>query len=318
VDEITLFEEIQPPPPPDAPLMREAARARLTAATSAQLVHPARRRRATLVSVAAAAAMVAGGTAYGLTATQGSSVRTQGGSVRPDGSPTTPIASAGLTAVQGCPGKYVTAGMLTQLSGTQLIIQPANDTDHVTVATNASTAITAPATGTVSDITDGSRVTVQGTWSGRSLAATRVAIQAGIPAPNAIGPGFLRHRGKVRTLQPPTGALTPTFASGTVVNAHDGSFTVVMGIPILRERRVQVTTSSSTTVLTDASTSLSQLTVGANVVAVGTIGPHGVLTASTVTEIGQARILIPGGLAKTRSSGCSAAAITTAAILASG
>lgn len=61
---------------------------------------------------------------------------------------------------------YITAGTLEGVSGTQLIIQPANDQDHmnrtwraqpVTVATSASTAITRPVSGTVSDIADGSR-----------------------------------------------------------------------------------------------------------------------------------------------------------------
>ncbi len=42
----------------------------------------------------------------------------------------------------------------------------------VTAATSASTVITCPTSGTVNDITDGSHVEVQGTWSGETLAAT--------------------------------------------------------------------------------------------------------------------------------------------------
>ena len=310
MDEITLFEELQPPPSPDAARMREAARARLTAATNAPLAHPSRRRNS-MVAVAAAAAMVAGGTGYGLTAAQGSSSRLSGG---PSSLPT---AAAGLTAVHGCPGKYVTAGTLEKVSGTQAMIRPAASRQLVTVATSPSTVTTRPVSGGVSDITDGSRVVVQGTWSGRRLAATQVGIEAGIPAPGSVGPRLPRHPGKLRKVGPPKGVFPPPFASGTVVNAHDGRFTVVMRRPIPGVRRVRVITSNSTKVLADASTSLSQLNPGSNVVAVGRIGRGGILQASSVTEPSLVGIELPGGLVKLRASGCSASAITTAAILAS-
>jgi hypothetical protein len=319
VDEIKLFEELQPPPPPDALRMRAAARARLTAATSAQLAHPPRR-RGTVLAIVGAATLVAAGTGYGLAATQA-------GSVRPGGSRFLPTTAAGLTAVQGCPGKYITAGTLKQVRGRQLIIQPANDTDHVnrvwraqpvTVATNASTAITVPATGTVSDITDGSRVMVQGAWTGRRLAATQVAIQAGLPPAGSFGPRFPRHPGHVRKIGPPKGMPGPPFTTGTVEDAHDGGFTLVARNPLQGVQRVHVITSSATKVLGYTRTSLSQLRLGADVVAVGPIGHDDLLTASTVTEPSGGQIMLAGGPVKIRSSGCSAAAITTAAILASG
>jgi hypothetical protein len=79
-----------------------------------------------------------------------------------------------------------------------------------------------------------------------------------------------------------------------------------------------VTTSNSTKVVTKANASLSQLDPGANVVAVGQIGPHRVLTASTVAEPSVLEIVLAGGPAKVRPSGCSASAITTAAIVAGG
>jgi hypothetical protein len=310
VDEIKLFEELQPPPPPDAPRMRDTARARLITATSNSRMHPAKRRGATLVSVGAAV-MVAGGTAYGVAVTQGGSSRL------PPSSTSVPPTAAGLTAVQGCPGKYITAGTLEQASGAQLVIQPVAS-DQVIVATNASTLITVPATGTVGDITDGSRVQVQGAWSGRSLAVTQVTIQVGLPPVGSFGPHFPRHSGHVRKLGPPPAMHGPPFATGTVEDAHNGGFTLVTQNPIWRAQRIQVITSSSTKVLTDASASLSQLTVGANVVAVGPIGHDGVMTASTVTEPAGGQILLAGGPVKIRSSGCSASAITTAAILAGG
>jgi hypothetical protein len=104
--------------------------------------------------------------------------------------------------------------------------------------------------------------------------------------------------------------------TGTVVGADDGSFTVVTQAP--RGLRVQVITSNSATVVTKASASLSQLDLGSNVVAVGQIGPDGVMTASTVSERSVVEVELAGGPARLRTSGCSASAITTAAILAGG
>lgn len=303
MDEIKLFEELQPPPSPDVPRMRAAARARLTAATSVPLVHPAARRR-TVVAVTAAAAMAAGGTGYGLTLAQGGS----------SGTSSLPATVAGLTAVHGCPGTYIAAGTLQKVSGRRATIQAGASNKRVTVATSAETAITRPVSGTVSDITDGSHVVVQGTWSGRRLAAREVGIEAALPRPRLPFPRHPRHLRKVR---PPKGALRPPVAIGAVVDAHDGSFTVVMGF-LFRDQRVQVITSNSTKVLTDASASLHQLKPGANVVAVGRIRQDGVLTASTVTEPAAVRIMIGGGLVRLRPSSCSASAITTAAILAGG
>jgi hypothetical protein len=322
VDEIKLFRQLQPPPSPDAPRMREAARARLTAAAHAPLAHPARR-RSTVVAGAAAAALVATGTGYGLTAAQGGPGPLPGRAARGGPSPG-PGTAAGLTAVHGCPGKYITAGTLEQVSGTRLILQPANDRDHhdrtwraqlVTVATSPSTVVTRPVSGTVSDITDGSHVVVQGTWSGGRLAAAEVGIEAALPAPSSFGPPVSHHLRKLMH----KGGLGPPTATGTVVDAHDGSFTVITQSPFPgAPARVQVTTSNSTKVVTKANASLSQLDPGANVVAVGQIGPHRVLTASTVAEPSVLEIVLAGGPAKVRPSGCSASAITTAAIVAGG
>ncbi len=80
--------------------------------------------------------------------------------------------------------------------------------------------------------------------------------------------------------------------------------------------RILVTTSASTKVVTKAPASLSQLDPGSNIVAVGKIGAHGVLTASAVEEPSVAGIILAGGPVKFRPSGCSASAITTAAVLA--
>jgi hypothetical protein len=329
VDEIKLFEELQPPVPPDAPRMREAVRARLAAATTAPPAHPARR-RGTMVAATTAAALVAAGAGYSLTAAQGSSgslrssaAAREGSNPTRGGSSSVRSTAAGLTAVHGCPGMYITAGTLERVSGAQLIVQPPNLIRHankawqarqVTVVTSPSTAITRPASGTVGDITDGSQVVVRGAWSGAKLAAAEVDIGAGLPTPSPLHP----HAGHVRTHLPPEGSLGPPVAIGTVVDAHDGSFTVVMRAPFggtLAD--VQVITSSSTEVVARAGAGPSQLDLGANVVAVGQIGANGVLTASAVAESSAGVLsIVADGLAKVSPSSCSASDITTAAILA--
>jgi hypothetical protein len=307
VDEIQLFEELQPPLPPDAPRMREAARARLIAAASAPPAHPARRRNA-MVAVTAAAALVAAGTGYGLAAAHGDTPRATAAARSRPASPRG--AAAGFTTVQGCPGTYITAGTIEQLSGTQLVIQPAN-AKPVSVATSSSTVISVPAAGTVSDITDGSQVVVEGTPSGQTLAATKVGISAALPPPSSFAPAPPK-AGNTRALR---SSAIPLVTIGTVVNSRDGSFAVV--VPAPADLQIQVTTSSSTQVVTTASASLAQLNLAANAVAVGQIGSNGVLTASTVAESApDNNALMPGGPVKLRTSGCSASAITTAAVLA--
>ncbi|HXC80675.1 MAG TPA: hypothetical protein VNV62_02395 [Trebonia sp.] len=326
MDEIKLFKELQPPSPHDVARMRHAARARLTVAFSAPVAYPARR-RTTVVAMAGAAALVAAGTGYSLSAAQGGTgaprgtADARGGANASASSRSHPqqATAAGLTAVRGCPGMYITAGTLDQVNGARLIIQPANDQDHVnrtwqakpvTVATTASSAITRPASGTVGDITDGSHVFVDGSWSGETLVASQVGIEATLPSPSSFGPSIPPNAPKLGS-KPAPGAMPP-FADGTVVDAHDGSFTVVTRVPA--GLRVRVTTSSSTKVVARTSVSPSQLDLGSNVVAVGPIGANGVMTASTVAESSLINTLLAGGPAKIRSSGCSASAITTAAI----
>jgi hypothetical protein len=320
VDEIKLFKELQPPPLPDAPRMRHAAAARLTAAFSAPVAYPARRRNA-VVAVAGAAALVAAGAGYSLTAAQGGTGASRGTADASGGanasansrSHAQPAIAAGLTAVRGCPGMYITAGTLEQANGTQLVVQPVHDRHHVTVDTSASTAITRPASGTLSDITDGSRVQVQGTWSGQQLAATEVGIEAALPAPPV--PKFPAN-GHVRT-HVIKGSLGPPFATGTAVDVHDGGFTVILHNPIAipgARTRVQVITSSATEVVGRVSASASQLDLRSNVVAVGPIGASGVMAASAVAESSIIGTLLAGGPIALKPAGCSAAAITTAAI----
>ncbi len=268
---------------------------------------PARRRRGAVVAVAAAAALVAGGTAYGLAAARG-------------GSSSPRNATAGLTAVQGCPGEFAAAGNLEQVSGTQLTLENPS-LQPVTVETSAATVISSTVTGTLSDITDGSQVEVAGTWSGQTLAATQVGIGVTPKTPHPPGsqPGHARP-----TQSSPTAAQPRPFVMGTVVHATNGSFTVVAkgllygfkvkGMP----RRVKVVTSRSTEVLVNTRSSLSQLHTGAAFVAVGRIGHNGTLTAGSVAEEPMLQVALGGSLLKLRPSGCSASAITTALLQAGG
>lgn len=332
MDEIKLFGLLQPPPPPDAARIRENARARLTAAANAPLAHPARRRVLAVGAVAAAAAVMAAGTGYGLTIAQRGTGHLPGGRIQ------THVTAAGLSAVHGCAGEYITAGTLKQVSGTRLVIQPANDHDHhdrawrahpVIVVTTRSTVISRPAPGKAADITDGSKVVVQGSWSGGRLAAAQVGIEKTTPV-ISLGPPTSHHPAAIAGLIPkgqhlprharripPAMLLHPSFATGTVTGAHDGSFTVIMyrpfpGLPA----RIRVTTSSSTSVETKASIGPGQLNAGVNVVVVGRMGPHGVLTASVVEEPPVMGVVLAGAPTKLRPRSCSASAITTAAVLA--
>ena len=75
-------------------------------------------------------------------------------------------------------------------------------------------------------------------------------------------------------LHPPIAPVCTSFARFTVV--------MHMPIPVPRAVRVQVITSDSTKVVTKARTGLSQLDLGANLVAVGRTGRHGVATAGAV------------------------------------
>jgi predicted anti-sigma-YlaC factor YlaD len=263
---------------------------------------PPRRRRSAVLAVAAAAALVAGGTVYGITATHGD----------PSSAPGT---TAGLVAVHGCPGKFIAAGNLEQVSGTNLTLGNPS-LPSATVATSASTVILGTVTGTLRDVTVGAHVVVTGTWSGRTFAAAQVGIDVLPPTPRKpLGlPRHPRHH-RFRIQRPPKGAPPPPFVVGTVVHLSDGSFTVstrgVVRLPGERAR-VEVSTSSSTKVLVNVRRSLSQLRIGAAFVAVGRIGRTGVPTASYVAEEPMLRIGFPGTLQKLRPTGCSAAAITTA------
>lgn len=215
------------------------------------------RRRALVVAAAAAAVVAAGGTTWGVIS---------GGA----GAPAS--ITAGLTAVTGCPGLAATSGTLEHIDGTQLVVKTP-DGPTVTVTTSGSTTVRAEAAGSVSDITDGTRVIVHGTRQGTTLAAQNVLA-------NLVQ--LLPHGGRPAGRIPPPQAVKqrPGIAVGTASDVHAGGFSVAQPAG----RQVHVTTSAATVVDTLAPASFGQLRTGVRVIAVGQSGPDGSLAAATVEQ----------------------------------
>jgi hypothetical protein len=216
-----------------------------------------RPRRRVLLTAAASVAVLAavGGTTWGLT------------------SGSTPAGTmAGLTAVTGCPGLAAVSGTLAQVDGTQLTVRDL-DGATVTVATSGSTRVQAEQTGSLGDVTDGTRVIVHGTPGTNVLAAENIlANTAKPPQPSRL---------RTKLPQPPTASPRPGTVVGTVSDVHAGGFTVTQQ---LAGFQVQVTTSAATVVNTLVASSTRQLQTGERVIAVGPSGPNGSLTALSVEQ----------------------------------
>jgi hypothetical protein len=262
--------------------------------------------RRVLVAAVAAAVLVAGGVSFGLT-------RGLGG--HGNGSAVT---AAGLTAVNGCSGLDATSGTLEQVNGTSLVVKtPARQ--RVTVTTSVSAAVSREVTGSVSDITDGARVIVHGTYAKGIIAAGTVSIGVApkLPPPGSSRPK-LRRPGGGRPKPAHRGFPVPAqgrsaIAIGTVHHASDGSFTVTMP----GGTRAPVTTSGSTTVFTLASASPSGLQTGEYIVAVGSAGPNGTLAAAAVEEgTSLPHIQHGNGISSLPRIGCSPSTVATAALVA--
>ncbi len=181
---------------------------------------------------------------------------------RSSGSSAQPV----LTAVSGCPVLEQASGTLEQVNGSNLVVKTSSG-QSLTVTTTAATKKNAGGA-LLADITNGASVTAWASSSHGALAAFFVF----------IGSTAQAH------LQPRTGSVV---ISGTVADASTTGFTVVTA----DGTRVPVTTSAETGVsVLDAS--LSQLPVGAAILAVGYAGPDGTLSAQGVAAIVQ---LPPGG-----------------------
>jgi hypothetical protein len=240
---------------------------------------------------------VVGGTVYGLTAARG-------GSDSPAGPAT--AGGAALTAVSGCRGLAAVGGTLERVNGTSLVIKASMTGQLVTVTTSASTRVRRQQAGTLDDITDGEAVVVFGTGPVRGPLAAQ-EIDAGLVLPPSPAPHGRPSR--AGQFHPAKGAV-PGPVIGTVTDARPGSSTLT-GVG---GTRVRVTTSSSTTVFTEASVGLSQLRTGAFTDAVGHRAAHATLGADAVEQ----GSLMPHVVSPPIGLGCSSSAIATAMFLPGG
>jgi hypothetical protein len=174
-----------------------------------------------------------------------------------------PKAPTVLTAVSGCDQLEQADGTLEQVDGSRLVVQVASGPPLV-VTTTASTLVSMSGP-LVSDITDGAPVMVRGHTSGATIQAAIVTVGQPFSAVNP--PGF-----------------TPV--EGTVSGATTAGFTLVTP----SGARFVVTTSGSTLVVVPHA-SPGQLRAGTRVIALGTAGPDGTLSARAVAAVSQ----LPGG-----------------------
>jgi len=225
-----------------------------------------------LAAAAAAAAVLIGGASYGISAAlTGHAPRTA----------TTGPEAAVLTSVKGCTGLKQADGTLEQVNGTILVIKTRTG-QQVSVTTTAPTMF-AMSRVPLSYITNGTRVVVEGSMSGGTIAAQRVIL--GRPLPG------------VRILK------SPGTAEGTVMRAGTAGFTLVTA----SGTRIPVTTSSRTDVATRLrAATVSQLRTGIATTAVGRAGPHRTLSAIEVDQPS------PGLHGKLAPRGCSPTSIQAA------
>ena len=217
-----------------------------------------RHRRQALVAAAATVLLVIGAGSYGLSMALG------GG--RPAGDRGSTTLAAGLSAVSGCSALVGTSGTLEQVNGSDLVIMTSSG-QSVSVTTTPSTNIGREASGTLGDITNGTKVIVNGTASDGTIDAATVGV-------GAIG--------TVKMMPPsvPSGLSTTSLAAGTVADSAPGGFSVIEP----NGTHVAVTTSSSTNVVTLSRVGVDQLQVGASTVAFGAPGQGGTLAASRVEQ----------------------------------
>jgi hypothetical protein len=178
--------------------------------------------------------------------------------VNQSGPSTSPI----LTAVSGCAALESATGTLEQVNGSSLVIKTASGQPLTVTTTAATEPAEVGASGSLlGDITDGAPVTVSGPSSDGTIAAFFVIVAN--PAQ--------QHP------QPPPGMVV---VKGTVADASTAGFTVVTA----DATRVPVTTSGHTAVSV-LNVNLGQFPVGASILALGSAGPDGTLSAVGVVAI---------------------------------
>lgn len=271
------------PSPPAVPgLVSMPAKQR--GAGLARLADP--RRRSVLLASAAAAVIVLGGAGYGLTAAFG------GHATGPASSTTT----TALTAVNGCAHLAQVTGTLESVNGTSLVVETSSG-QSVTVTATAGTRINL-STASLSDITDGSPVRVDGVESNGAIAAQKVAVGE----PTAPGIGKTPPPGAPPLKQTTEHAVPGgTIVQGTVADATSTGFTVDTSAGT----QIPVTTSGSTLLVVD-NASPSELQVGADTIVIGSAEPDGGLSAVAIAQV------IPSAKVMFSVNGCSAAAVDDA------
>jgi len=221
----------------------------------------------------------------------------------------TPTTIGGTAGNEGFQGRLPGAsGEITAIDGTTLTVKDRQN-KSVKVTTTASTRITIEKTVMVSDIAKGDRISVNGTQSGTTIAASRIAVLDMQPRGNRRGsqggakPGSgSGTNGSQNGLGPPggfngqggppgTGAIGNSvgganrrqlggFAFGTVTKIDGGTIT----ISGFNGSTTIVKTTSSTTVTKSVQGSFSDLKVGQNIRAVGTTGSDGTVAATSINE----------------------------------
>jgi hypothetical protein len=257
------------------------------------------RRWQAVIAGAAAAILVAGGAWYGLIA-------------RPGGAGHAGGTANELTAVNGCPGLAAASGMLERVKGSSLVLKTPGGAP-VTVITSASSTLSRQVTGTVRDITTGTHLIVAGTGSGGGIAARSIVMGA-LPRLHGPPPAH-RRQGHPSQHGPQRSPARGGRADGTVTNVSTGSFTLLT----FGGFHIRVTTSGSTTVYTQAPSTVSQLRAGQFTIAVGRAKADETLAAATVEQGNlMPRFEHGSGIVAQPWLGCSPSAITTAAFLTAG
>ena len=196
-------------------------------------------------------------------------------------------------------------GTITAIDGTTLTVKDRQG-QSVKVTTNDTTRITIEKKVAVSDIAKGDRISVTGTRSGTTVAASRITImdmrlqqpgsgsQGGV-TPGSGPPGGFRGRGDFNGQGGPpvtnangngnssgSASRRPPgdFAFGTVTKVDGGTIT----ISSFNGSTTTITTTSSTTVTKSVQGSFSDLAVGQNIRAVGTTGNDGTVAATDINE----------------------------------
>jgi hypothetical protein len=212
----------------------------------------------------------------------------------------------GQSGSGGFQGRFPgTSGQITAIDGTTLTVKDRRN-QSVKVTTSDSTRVTIEKTVTVSDIASGDRISVTGTKSGTTVAASRIAItDLQLPAPGSgsqsgTTPGS-GPNGSQNGFGPPggfngRGGPPATDANGNPINRANrrpggftfGTVTKVDGGTITISgfdgSTTTVTTTSSTTVTKSVQGSFSDLKVGQTVRATGATGSDGTVAATSINE----------------------------------